>query len=422
MRSNSKVLPISLASMGAEAHCRRTATVAGLIGRSLSLSAEEQNLLRTTCLLHHDGAGLLAPDCLDRIMRDLFGARALALVSSDRIPMPVREVLRAYETPGSGSAVESRLAAILRLTDAFDQAMEAEPIDGESVEEIITRLSQAVEGGLWPQEVVHGLKQATQPVEFTEEIVKRVPVFPKAVMRALTLMRDPRASLDDIIAAASLDPGLAGPVMQLANSALFGSRARASTLSQAIARLGFATTQKVITSAAVGPLFASANLRDTWRHSVRVADIADQLASRAGVIDSAEAYLAGLLHDVGRLALLSLPAADAVRLEEAVSGGCAPVYAERLILGTDHAALGGKIAAEWRLPEEMTEAIMQHHRPERTDAPLGFLLYLAECLSGSEEDLPSLVRLERSLQGIGLVWSQVEDCCVSDLGCWIAAA
>jgi putative nucleotidyltransferase with HDIG domain len=408
--------------MGAEAHCRRTATVAGLIARSLSLSAEEQNLLRTTCLLHHDGAGLLAPDCLDRIMRDLFGERALALVSSDRIPMPVREVLRAYETPGGGSAVESRLAAILRLADAFDQAMEAEPIDGESVEEIIIKLSEAVEGGLWPEEAAHALKQATQPVEFSGDTFKRIPAFPKAVMRALTLMRDPRASLDDIIAAASLDPGLAGPVMQLANSALFASRARVATLSQAIARLGFATTQKVITSAAVGPLFASSSLRDTWRHSVRVADIADQLATRAGVIDSAEAYLAGLLHDVGRIALLSLPAADTIRLEEAMSGGCARVYAERLILGTDHAVLGGKIAAEWRLPEEMTEAILQHHRPERTDTPLGRLLYLAECLSGSEEDLPSLIRLERSLDRIGLVWSQVEDCCVSDLGRWIAAA
>ena len=74
------------------------------------------------------------------------------------------------------------------------------------------------------------------------------------------------------------------------------------------------------------------------------------------------------------------------------------------------------------LPEAMVSAIRQHHRPERADSPLAHLLYVAEYLSGAEEDLPSGIRLESSLRGIGLTWEEIRDCTVSALGSWLAAA
>jgi len=154
-------------------------------------------------------------------------------------------------------------------------------------------------------------------------------------------------------------------------------------------------------------------------HSLEVADLSEQLAARTSAIDPAEAYLAGLLHDVGCIALLSMPLYDSARVQGLVHGSCAPVYAENLLLRTDHAALGAQIAVGWRLPETMVEAIRQHHRPE---SPLACLLYVAEHLSGSEEDLPSAIRLETSLKGIGLAWDDVCDCRVSTLGNWLAAA
>jgi putative nucleotidyltransferase with HDIG domain len=249
-----------------------------------------------------------------------------------------------------------------------------------------------------------------------------LPVFPQAALRTLSLMRDPRASLADVAKAASLDPAIAGLVMRLGNSALFGSRTRASTLSQAIGRLGFATSQKVITSAALRPVFDSPRLQEAWQHSLYVADLSEQLARHAGKVDPAEAYLAGLVHDAGRIALLAMPLYDAARLQGLMQGGCPQVYAENLLLRTDHAALGAQVAALWRLPDTMVSAIQQHHRPENAEGPLAHLLYIAEYLSGSEEDLPSIIRLEVSLKRLGLALDDIADYTVSALGSWLAAA
>ena len=117
--------------------------------------------------------------------------------------------------------------------------MEAQPIDGEEVGEILERLRSGVPAGLWPEESIHALVQSTRPPPIGQADSWRVPVFPQAALRMLRLMRDPEASLADVVKAVSLDPATAGLVMRLSNSALFGSRTRISTLAQAITRLGF---------------------------------------------------------------------------------------------------------------------------------------------------------------------------------------
>jgi putative nucleotidyltransferase with HDIG domain len=383
------------------------------------LPSEEKDLLRAACLLHHHNTGLLEPENMELLLAGIFGGTAPALAVDSRFPNAVRGVLAAYDTPGSGTPLESRLASILWLADAFDQHMKAPPIEGGEVGEILERLRGGVEAGLWPQESINALIHSTSPTPIGPWLV---PVFPQAALRTLALMRDARACLGDVVEAAKLDPATAGLVMRLANSALFGARTPIATLSNAIGRLGFATSQKVITSAALSPVFSSPKLQTAWRHSLEVADLSEQLASRGGTINPAEAYLAGLLHDVGRIALLAMPLYDSARLQGLLQAGCPQVYAENLLLRTDHAALGAEIAAGWRLPETMISAIRQHHRPEKAQSPLAYLLYVAEYLSGADEDLPSTIRLESSLKGIGLSWDDVCDCTISALGSWLAAA
>lgn len=422
MQPRFKTTAASPAATGSSAHCRRTAAVANLIAHQLFLPSEEKDLLRAACLLHHHGTGLLAPKSMERLLADIFGEGVPAVVIEDRVPGTVRRVLNAYNIPGQGTARESRLASILRLADVFDQNMEAEPIDGEEVGEILDRLQDGVGAGLWPEDSIDALVQSTLPPPIGEPSSWRVPVFPQAALRTLNLMGSPHASLTAVVEAASLDPAIAGLIMRLANSALFGLRTPISTISKAIGRLGFATARKVITSAALHPLFDSLRLQEAWRHSLQVADLAEQLACHAGEIDPAEAYLAGLLHDVGQIALLSMPLYDSARLQGLESAGCSRVYAEKLLLRTDHSALGAQIAALWRLPETMISAIRQHHRPEVAKSPLADLLYVAECVSGSEEDLPSIIRLETSLKGIGLTQDDIGRCTVSALGRWLAAA
>jgi putative nucleotidyltransferase with HDIG domain len=226
------------------------------------------------------------------------------------------------------------------------------------------------------------------------------------------------------VEAARRDPATAGGIMQFANSALYGDVAGVSTLHVAVARLGFETARKVVASLAMRPLLFLPRLEALWPHSIEVADLAEQLAGRARGIDPGEAYLAGLLHDVGRIALRATALYDTARLQGLEQSGCPAVYAEDLILRTDHAILGGQIATMWRLPEPLARAICQHHRPESATAAdrLAYLLYLAEYLSGAGEDLPSAARLALALDGLGLTARDLDGCAPSEVGSWLAAA
>jgi len=409
---------VSPAIAGAPAHSRRTAAVARLIAHHRFLPSAEKDLLYAACLHQHCGSALLKPESAARHLTDTF--RGAMRVLDDDVPIAVRGVLDAWDVPGSGTALESKLAGMLRLAAAFDQEMEAQLADREAVGEILERLRRREKGGL-SAEAIDALTEATRPASIGNPESWRVPVFPQAALRALKIMRNPEASLADLVDAVGLDPSIAGLTMQLANSALLGSRTKTSTLSQAIVRLGFITSKRVIMSAVMRPLFSSDRLQETWQHSIKVADLAEQLACLARTTEPAEAYLAGLVHDVGRMALFSIPPHDFSRLLGLVSDGCPSVYAESLLLRTDHAELGAQICASWRLPKDVISAIRQHHRPEKAESQLAHLLYLAEYLSGAEEDLPSVVRLEAALKGSGLTLVAVNKCTVSALGNWLLA-
>lgn len=373
-------------------------------------------------MLHHGDEGVLSARATVHLLHDLFHRAPQILGESDPVPESTRGILLAWRTPGRGNEVEHKLAEILRLCDAFDQEFEAQPFEGRSAAQILEALRAGVGEGLWSRSVMQALEDCTRPEVVFTPAGWRIPVFPKAAAQTLDAMRNPAASLNNVVEAAQRDPATAGAVMRLANSALFGARGTVATLRLAIMRLGFETARRVVISLAVKPLLYQPKPETLWPHSVEVADMAEQLACRAGGVDPGEAYLAGLLHDVGRLALREAPLYDAARMQGLAESGCPATYAEELILRTDHAELGGQIAVEWRLPEGLVDAISRHHHPEITDCRLAHVLYLAEYLSGSEEDLPSALRMTVALKSLGLCDAQIENCCGSQVGAWLAAA
>jgi putative nucleotidyltransferase with HDIG domain len=158
-----------------------------------------------------------------------------------------------------------------------------------------------------------------------------------------------------------------------------------------------------------------------WPHSLDTADMSCQLAARSGVVETGQAYLCGLLHDVGRIALEAVPLYDSARLFGFIRAGCPRVYAENLLLRTDHGTLGAHIARYWRLPEPLVEAIQHHHRPEAVQNPLASVLYLGEFLTGGEEDLPSRYRLNVALRRLNLAEADAHACRTSAVCQWLAA-
>ena len=403
-------------------HCRRVAALAHLIAHHLFLPTEEKDLLHAACLLHHHDTGAFSPAALDRLLKDVLRSRHPAPAFSDPLPLTVRRVHKAAGVPGSGALLDRKLGEILRLCDALDQELELQPLEGRDALEILAHMEDGAQAGLWSQELMEALRTCLTPLPLVEPEKWPVPPFPQAAVHILKLLEDPSANIRHVAQAASLDPAAAGTVMQLANSALFGMRIPAATLAAAIARLGFVTAHRVLMAVALRPVLRLPRLEQLWPHSLEVADLSEQLALRSKQADPGEAYLAGLLHDIGRIALLAVPLYDFARLQGLQASACPAVYAENLLLRTDHATLGGRIARMWRLPEETVAAIQYHHVPDETGNRLAHILYLAEYLSDSAEDLPSQVRMNAALRSLGMTLDAVNDCTVSGVGSWLAAA
>jgi putative nucleotidyltransferase with HDIG domain len=177
-------------------------------------------------------------------------------------------------------------------------------------------------------------------------------------------------------------------------------------LLDAIMRLGIPEARKVLLTACFSGLFASRPLQNLWEHSEAVARVAYDLAPFAG-IDAETAYVAGLLHDIGRLAFVKLPAELRIREQEWLAAGFPVVYAETLAYGLDHAASGAKCLRAWALPESLVNAVGLHHRPGPDTSPLGGLLTLAEDLAAlagntASEDLWPEMRRAAACQATGI--------------------
>jgi hypothetical protein len=101
-------------------------------------------------------------------------------------------------------------------------------------------------------------------------------------------------------------------------------------------------------------------------------------------------------------ATLALPREHAVAHTRIVEASGCPVLADYLVCGRDHAELGADLLARWSFPGEIVAAVGFHHRPEATDSRLAAMLYVAEYLTGSEEDIPSISRLAAALNTTGV--------------------
>ncbi|MFM2119905.1 MAG: hypothetical protein RL722_1373, partial [Pseudomonadota bacterium] len=165
----------------------------------------------------------------------------------------------------------------------------------------------------------------------------------------------------------AVDPALTARALRLANSAFYGVSGRVASLSDAVHLLGRHTLSTLLTAATVTAQFSGGaalrNHQGFWRHTLGVALVSQTLAASRG-LDAEIAFTAGLLHDIGQLALAAyypdeLGAAIALARERDIE----LVQAELLILGQDHTHVGTLVARHWRLPDSVVEAIAWHHQP-----------------------------------------------------------
>jgi len=227
-------------------------------------------------------------------------------------------------------------------------------------------------------------------VESILKSIDRIRPLPTSVSRIMTALDDPNISAGIISELIGLDQALAANVLQTANSFYLGYGPTCSNLTDAVMRLGFGRIRTIVQSVQVaGSLVRSLpgyrlGSGDLWNHSVATAVVAQWFAKSLSYPNSDNAYVAGLLHDIGKLLLDQFALADYDRMADYVQNFNLAVWqVEQKLFGIDHAGVGGLMAKKWNFPPALVDAIQYHHVPSRgqCDSALAALINLSNALN-----------------------------------------
>ena len=266
------------------------------------------------------------------------------------------------------------------------------------------------------------------------ESVSSVPLLPlpQVLVRLLALAEDDRRSMQDLVAVVAMDPALTAQLLTIANSPPFSRDATHFSLEKSMTSLGLPLLRTLASCLAVQNLqlhlFYERNLDypGFWCHSLRVAACARSLAEAAGYPDLEEAYLSGLLHDIGQLLLVggmaefcdTYPAAFGQ--EKSLSG------LTQILNGIDLAKLGARLVENWQISSFMSDAVLFHRFPAdqiRSADLLCRIVWSAHYLSGTVgEIMPPVDLLPDGLQIpdlLGIKPAAVDEACASSMA-WAA--
>ena len=192
-----------------------------------------------------------------------------------------------------------------------------------------------------------------------------LPSLPSTVAYIMRLVSDPQCSLSSVAHAISADPPLTIKTLRLVNAAYYGLRQKVSTIEHAVVLLGTKVIKNLAFTATVFDIMKG-NVDAFFRHSI-AAGLAMRALVEAGCGKTAiqspeEAFVCGLLHDIGKVFMNEfLPKESAKVAQVCAKTGMPWYFAEREIMGVDHAQIGARLAQKWKLPDILTCAVAGHH-------------------------------------------------------------
>ncbi len=216
------------------------------------------------------------------------------------------------------------------------------------------------------------------PDELNERLfnhITEVSSLPAIVLEVIALAGRPDTDAEDLLEVVRRDPVLAMRLMRSVNSSYYAVENKVADLKQAIALVGFSEIRNLALTAYIAPLFEQTSghgtyaRRDLWNHMVASGEVARLVAITSGRVPHQEAYLAGLLHDIGFVLLDQYMHAPFCRVIDAVDEQTPVCRIELRILGFDHAALAQYVVRKWNLPEHQSVAIGYHHAAGQYNGP-----------------------------------------------------
>jgi putative nucleotidyltransferase with HDIG domain len=232
------------------------------------------------------------------------------------------------------------------------------------------------------------LDQAKRVRRITDSIIS-LPTLPTVIAKMLELVDNPKTSASSLSNLIMQDQVLTAKILKLANSSFYAFPRQIGTVKLALVVLGFENVKEMALSLSVLNTFKGENNKhfDTsqfWQHAIAVGAGTRMLARDTCHRLAGEGFVAGLLHDIGKIVLNQYLPKEFMEIQTLIfERGKSSEAAEMEVLGVTHADVGAWLAERWNLPELLVEAIKYHMRPELCprNPELPLLVYLANYLS-----------------------------------------
>jgi putative nucleotidyltransferase with HDIG domain len=200
--------------------------------------------------------------------------------------------------------------------------------------------------------------------------IDSVPMLPELAIQILKMVDDPQVTSHRLATVVSRDQSLVTSILRIVNSAYYGFHWRIASVSQAVVLLGFRTIRNLVLAASVMKDYGGRSRVSGfdrmahWRHSIACGSAAALLARRWKLAGADEAFLSGLVHDIGRVIMdQHFPEEFEESLRRLKPGGPTLTAVEDEVFGLTHAAVGAHVARKWKLPETVVSSIADHHGP-----------------------------------------------------------
>ncbi|PID26864.1 MAG: hypothetical protein CR982_08035 [Candidatus Cloacimonadota bacterium] len=212
-----------------------------------------------------------------------------------------------------------------------------------------------------------------------EEIKNRIlsiddlPTLPSVATEVMKLTQDPDTSLNDLVEVILNDPSITTKILKIANSAFYGMRSKIDTIRRALVVLGMNEVGSLVATISVFSTFPIRSNYETfdrkkfWEHCSVTGEIAKAISQKLGLKLGGVAFTAGLLHDIGKIILDQYFHDQFLEAYMAsVDNGTPLIEEERRVFGVTHEQVGGWLGEKWKLPQNLIDPILYHHKPIRS--------------------------------------------------------
>jgi len=222
----------------------------------------------------------------------------------------------------------------------------------------------------------------SQDIKKLIEEMPNIPSMPLIILSLLDQLNKPEPDIIKLSATISKDLSLTAQLLKLVNSAYFSFSSRVNTVTQAAVLLGLNRIRDLVIGAAIKPMITSICGKSLWEHSIRCAVGSELIAKKLNDNRHEEAFIAGLLHDIGKIILELYNSKTTKEVQDRVLLGDERIKTEKQLFGFTHTEVGKVLISKWKLPKHIGEHVNFHHNPlQSSDKLITSYVYVADRLA-----------------------------------------